>query len=1021
MATPLRQRSRSKSDPALGSTNSNRTSANSLTSNRSSLKSRQSSSPTKRVLRESQQKGETGSSNTRSVFKFVAGHDDDQVTTTPVRRLLHEKENNHNNSSSTKTPNNNNTPDPSQPRLSSILSSVDRVVVLSREKIDTVSSPNSYKPCHSTGILGIRPPEEDIVSVITPIRLLQPALEQKQKRDKPAESTDDTRNAPTPVTPDQKPKVAADADETADTNQCQAMVLYATPRQPIVSPLRMIFGSRGASNWQKSSSRYVSTKSMVSLLFGFLSSYLPLIQAWIKQSKSSSSRRRRSSITNSNTSLPTTTIHVDDGDADLSDSTTSLVIYNDKDSKHDNQQQQQQKTTDALKEAAAPLPEVLSDNETKYGIALFQLLLLKNKIMLCEQNDDADDNSTNFSNKQELAQYLELTVQTLEYCIELRGEKHATPLRMELAQALDVLGGLYRDCIRDYPQAFVYYTRALETKSFIYGAEARNLDLASSMETLGVLMRDRLPGCIPDSIRCFQQALTMKRKVYERCLPQPNANNKQWAELAQTYHSLGLAHDMSADYPNAVLYYEKSLTARHKQQQYLNHKYGHTLRQERRKQQALAKANQKRVATLFNLGCVSEKLNKLEDARAYLEEALQMQYQLHNTYRHVLADASSSTYSFSESNNDYGSAGAGENNSLIGTLFRLASIYEQCKELEGAYRYYKIALDIHYQAMQSPNNAAKQSAARTPHPLLLALLHGAATASNLLGHYEDSLFAYESLIETLRLKGAADKRLLIPTLHHLGMLNDVLGHVQKASKYYRHALMLVDTDSNWKESAVARNIRMNVLCLADPSSEDPKHKIHALSSTPTKSPRNSANAKNHAAFDHVRRYFLDNIKRYYKRQDYVHKDAALAITYRNAALLSANRVRGLSDARTYYEQYLETVWYHTFREDENHSPPSSGGNDKHTILSSRCLVVSQALYALGILERKMRQYAAARHYQNEGLMLLNKIKKQELQYNGGCTTMTQAEAKRRANLATAIEKEVKLLNGGIKWVSFLME
>jgi tetratricopeptide (TPR) repeat protein len=907
--------------------------------------------PPSRVLGENQRRSDSPSGSP-DTFKFF----DDESDAATMRRLL-EKENHNSTLAVLNEPLDDvitpTTESSTKPLMSSTLSSEDRVVVL--------SSLNSLESC--SVVLHIRPPEEDVT--ITPmIRLSQPKATQLQlqQRENPV---DETSKSSSNII---HSKVAHSDTVYQESvgHECRALVPYEPPiivaaREP--SPPFRLYPS--ATPWPA-----LRQARSVSIILNFLASVLPLLQSWMDQTVTRISNSDSKSVLLLTGSEPKTLIF----------NTRWMVLY------HSQQTQPQPKRQ-------LPNNELVLDPELQYGIALFQLLALKNQRIICEHKRGCCPKTH--------AQCLTLLVETLEFCINLRGESNAAPLRMELAQALDALGGLNRDNFRDFPQAFVYFTRALEVKSFIYGADAKNLDMAVSMETLGVLMRDRL-GCISDSIRCFQEALTMKRRVYELCLP-PRGSSRQWAELAQTYHSLGLAYDMSTDYQNAALYYDKALTARHKQQQSLSHKYAHTLGQDRRKQNALTKANQKRIATLFNMGCVAEKLNRLEDARAYMEEALQLQYQIHSVTSHYPDHEA-------QRNSD------GSEISLIGTLFRLACIYEKCKETEGAYKYYRRALDIHVQTMQTPSNA-KQS--NMHHPLLIALLHGAATSSNLLGYYEDSLSAYESLIEALRLRGAADKRLLIPTLHHLGLLNDVLGHVQKASKYYRHALTLVEADVAWKESDVGHNIRMNILCLADPLSEAPRPNIHALNKDGQS--RTGDKAKKQSVFDHVLQYFLDNIRRYYKRQDYVHKDAAMAITYRNTAMLCANRSRHL-DARTYYEQYLETVWYHAFRENEDHSLPACiDGKTFANMLTSRCLVVSQALYALGISERKLRHYPAARHYQKEGIALINKAKKHELEQNGGCVSISPYEAKRRINVQSAVAKELQLLNGGCAWISFLVE
>jgi tetratricopeptide (TPR) repeat protein len=923
--------------------------------------------PSPRILGENQRLPVSDSSSVSlDSFKFI----DDESDAATMRRLL-EKENH---DSSALVVLNQQLDNMITPIIesSSILSSEDRVVVLFRERNGAASSPNTSKSCPAPGVLGILPPEQGI-SIIPMIRICQPQVMQLQQQES---QEDETCKRIVNTSQSKIADLVSDHHETVG-HQCRALVASESPIVIIAGDASLLFrfypSVTTSTEMKLQNSRPGQDHGYMPILLDFLVSFIPLLQSCMKKTATRTPNGDSKSVLLLNSSDPGPVL-----------SNIRWMVQN-----HSQLCQSQPK----------PQPKLLNfglifDPDVLYGIALFHLLVLKNQGVSFEHKRGCCPKTH--------AHCLRLLVETLEFCIQLRGEANAIPLRMELAQILDALGGLYRDNFRDFPQAFVFFTRSLEIKSFIYGADAKNLDMAASMETLGVLMRDRL-GCISDSIRCFQEALKMKRRVYELCLP-PLGSGRLWAELAQTYHSLGLAYDMSTDYHNAALYYQKALTARHKQQQHLNHKHAHTLGQARRKQNALTKANQKRIATLFNLGCVAEKLNRLDDARAYLEEALQMQYQVRSVPSHC-------------PHHEVHHNGDGSEISLIGTLFRLAGIYDKCKEIEGAYKYYKMALDVHLQTILSTSTMANQS--KMHHPLLIALRHGAASSSNLLGQYEDSLFAYESLIETLRVRGAADKRLLIPTLHHLGLLNDVLGHNQKASKYYRHALKLVEADVAWKESAVGHNIRMNILCLADPLSEDPRPNIHAL----TKGGRNSTddNAKTQSAFDHVLKYFLNNIGRYYKRQDYVHKDAAMAITYRNAAMLCAYRNRH-QRARAYYEQYLETMWFHAFRENEDHSHPACiDGNTFAAKLTSRCLVVSQALYALGISERKLRHYPAARHYHREGIALINKTKKFELEQTGGCVNISPYEAKRRTNVQSALAKELQLLNSGSAWLSFLKD
>jgi len=639
---------------------------------------------------------------------------------------------------------------------------------------------------------------------------------------------------------------------------------------------------------------------------------------------------------------------------------------------------------------------ILEDMELQYGLALFQILLLKHLVRSSEKENLL----------REQCSFMEKMISTLEYCLTLLDSPKGTaPIRMEIAQALDALGRMHRDGLQDFPQSFVYYTRAMETKCIIYGDSATNLDLAASMEILGVLMRDRL-DCIPDSIRCFREALHMKECVYGTA-PQKAGGTaeskhnhdkkhhrnvaKQLSDLAQTLHSLGLAYDLSGYYEEARTFYEKALLKRQmqlkeEQNRHLATSKTHPLRDP-------TKTTRQLIATLFNLGCVAEKLVKLEDARAYLEEALQMQYLLH------------SMYTMSEHTHERLESADG----LIRTSYRLASIYERCKEQEGAHKYFNSGLDIHCQTIREesehrkteslPGRIRSPASKREYDQLIISVFHGAANASNLLGQYEDSLVAYESLLEILQ--AARDdtghsKLVLISTFHNLGLLNDVLGNAKHASKYYRLALERMETEECLKESSTAHSIRMNVLCLPDPLSDEiarPKIPFAVVK---------SAGGKAKTTYGTVFSFYKDQMERAYNRQNYVDRDAAMAITLRNLANLSSMHARNYVDARNRYEQFVEVVWY---------------GKQGDLCLTSRYFATVQSLHALGCLERKLRHYGSARHYQKEGISMLVKAKKELEQHK----LFTPCQAKRIANLRTVMGKEIQVLNGLCVWLSWLKE
>ena len=535
------------------------------------------------------------------------------------------------------------------------------------------------------------------------------------------------------------------------------------------------------------------------------------------------------------------------------------------------------------------------------------------------------------------------------------GTKDSLDLRMEQAQSLQSLAQLHHHdklTSPDYNQAFVYYTQSLDIKSQLYGTD-ENVDLASSIENIGVLARDKLCN-LELAIRCLKEALEMKYRVFFEGKDPTTQHRRhdreffaeEYANVAQTLHSLGLAYDKALQYEEAQCFYQKALTMKKKHQRVSGSKNVNDTdtagAQGTQQQQLLA-------ATLFNLGCVSEKLGQLEEAMSYLEEAMQLQYEdrcyIDNPLR------------------------------AIGTLVQVAKLYEKCNEMEGAYKYYKTALDLHYHQQQKAADTGSNNS------LLIKMFCGLANVANQIGLYEEALFGFESLLQVLvqhanvvNLSTAAaaadnnERHLVIPTLYHLGLLNDVLGRPSKARNYYRVCLdkMMAVTPRN--DTLEAKMMRMNLFCLSNETCKT----------------------------DHKAAYELYTalIKNKYDHQDYTQQDAGFGVTVRNIAMLSTEYAHKLHDARDYYEQFLEIVWH-----------PHRSCNHPGT---SRSLVIVKTMHALGKLERKMRQYSRAKYYQNEALELLVLTKKRRVQIEEDLI-LTPDQVQEMANTHTAIEREQKLL------------
>jgi len=670
------------------------------------------------------------------------------------------------------------------------------------------------------------------------------------------------------------------------------------------------------------------------------------------------------------------------------------------------------------KEAQLVLPtkDWYNDSDILYAIALFYLLLLKPLIRKAERAHDVSSQ----------LMYLQAMVETLEFSIQLPHSMDKLPLQMEIVQALDVLGWLYKESgdaadttdtnlqqNQCYHQSFVCYTRSLKIKSEIYGLQAHNLDLAHSMETLGVLMRDKLQ-VLNDSINCLEEALIMKERVYRKQQDCDHDLAQQYADLAQTSHSLGLAFDLNQQYPKALMYYEKALILRKKQSRHSSQ--SHTSLRDTRKL----------IATLFNLGCVAEKLRFYKNARSFLEEAWHLQKAL-----------SAKEQAENNITNDI---------SRIGTLFRLATVNEHCQELKGAYKYYKMALDIHFQLMEAKQGNESQidkasvapltprTVERVSPVLLIALLHGSAMVSNQLGHYEDAIFAFESLLEVVQQQEAQNQiihdktRLLISTYYHLGLLHDIMGNAPTANKFYKLALERMGEEEQ-EDSSAANIIRMNILCLPDPLYVEGVRVLGNVDPSNNDSNQRKSKKKNtKLAFRKSYHGYKEEMQRKYNRQDYVYRDAGFAVTPRNLALLATLHMHQHVEARKNYEDLLEVIWYPyqhpqltpptaSHYQEVNNDESSSSSSYATQILATRYYTVIQTLCALGATERKLRRYDAARHYQSESLALLVKVKR-HLQHHHH---YTPRQATRVRVFKMNIERELNLLNSPSAWLSFLKE
>ena len=190
-----------------------------------------------------------------------------------------------------------------------------------------------------------------------------------------------------------------------------------------------------------------------------------------------------------------------------------------------------------------------------------------------------------------------------------------------------------------YLTAAQYFQKALKIIRDVDGADANNLDVAATLESLGVVHTQR--GEFKIAQESLESALVMKRKVYD-----DDAKNK---DLAETLHNLGNVYYERGDLERAEAQYRESLVM--KQQEY-----------------SRDSKNLDLAATLQNLGNISIQRANTDDAVVKYEEALEMQ-------RHVFgADA--------------------KNMDIAGTLQNLGAAYKQCGTLDVAAAKYEEALVI---------------------------------------------------------------------------------------------------------------------------------------------------------------------------------------------------------------------------------------------------------------------------------------------------------------------------------------
>jgi tetratricopeptide (TPR) repeat protein len=149
--------------------------------------------------------------------------------------------------------------------------------------------------------------------------------------------------------------------------------------------------------------------------------------------------------------------------------------------------------------------------------------------------------------------------------------------------------------LQNYEEARSHYEQSLEMQRHVYGPEAKNTDLASTLNNLGELEMEL--GNYDKARLHYDQSLEMTRHLYG-----PEAKN---TNLASPLDNLGSLEMKLGNYDKARLYYEQSLEMK-------RHVYGPKVK------------NTNLAKTLANLGLLEKMIGNFDSARENLEEALAM-------------------------------------------------------------------------------------------------------------------------------------------------------------------------------------------------------------------------------------------------------------------------------------------------------------------------------------------------------------------------------------------------------------
>jgi tetratricopeptide (TPR) repeat protein len=294
----------------------------------------------------------------------------------------------------------------------------------------------------------------------------------------------------------------------------------------------------------------------------------------------------------------------------------------------------------------------------------------------------------------------------------------------DLASTLDNLGILESD-IGNYDEARLYYEQSLEMKQYVYGREAKNTDLASTLNNLGEL--ERKLGNYDKARLYYEHSLEMQRQVY--------GSNAKNTDLASTLNNLGILEMELENYDKAHLYYEQSLEMK-------QHAYGPEAK------------NTILASTLNNLGELERVFGNYDKARLYYEQSLEMQ-------QHV-----------------YGPEA--KNADLAGSFHNLGNLESNIGNYEKARLHYEQSLEIqqHVYGSEAKNTN------------LASTLSNLGSLEMVLRNYDKARLYCEQSLEMMRhVYGPETKNTdLASTLNNLGNLESNIGNYDKARLYYEQSL-----------------------------------------------------------------------------------------------------------------------------------------------------------------------------------------------------------------------------------------